>query len=217
MIKVTSQRGKSRTSAIDLAPWWCSIVTNGGFCGLVWCYQNRQGQAGNNPPKDFLQKTFAAHESIAALQQAIQREFPNARPVKSTMKSQQPEWLAMLIQFFKDYYNEKSKALSRPVRVWTDWSSRLDTTGLSPFAMSVLEQTAAIPAGQTRSYGEIAADLGRPRAARAVGTALRRNPFPVLIPCHRVIGKSGDLTGFSAPGGIAAKQRMLQRERCSNV
>ena len=71
---------------------------------------------------------------------------------------------------------------------------------------------AEIPRGQVRTYGWIARRVGRPGAARAVGQALARNPFAPAIPCHRVVGADGRLTGFSAPGGIAAKRRLLQRE-----
>ena len=67
-----------------------------------------------------------------------------------------------------------------------------------------------IPYGETRSYGAIAAAIGSPRAARAVGMANHRNPLPILIPCHRVIGADGSLTGYA--GGMAAKRRLLVLE-----
>ena len=67
-----------------------------------------------------------------------------------------------------------------------------------------------IPFGQTRSYGEIAEAIGRPPAARAVGAATGRNPAPILVPCHRVVGASGALTGFA--GGMEAKRALLTHE-----
>ena len=70
-----------------------------------------------------------------------------------------------------------------------------------------------IKRGTTISYGALAGKIKRPGAARAVGGALARNPWPVLIPCHRVIGSNGTLTGFSGYGKIAAKKRMLALEQ----
>ena len=68
----------------------------------------------------------------------------------------------------------------------------------------------AIPYGKTRAYGDLAADLSS--SARAVGTACGRNPIPILIPCHRVVGKGGALTGYSGGGGLGTKQRLLELE-----
>jgi methylated-DNA-[protein]-cysteine S-methyltransferase len=88
----------------------------------------------------------------------------------------------------------------------------LDETGVDPFRRAVHAATRAIPAGATRTYGQIARLVGRPEAAREVGAALARNPFPIVVPCHRVVAADGALTGFSAPGGIATKRRMLAIE-----
>jgi O-6-methylguanine DNA methyltransferase len=82
----------------------------------------------------------------------------------------------------------------------------------SIFEQSVWKACAAIPKGQTRSYGWIAKKIGKPKAARAVGQALGKNPFAPIIPCHRVVGADGSLTGYSAAGGRAAKRRLLMRE-----
>lgn len=81
-----------------------------------------------------------------------------------------------------------------------------------PFYQAVWKACARIPKGQVRTYGWIARQIGRPQAARAVGQALGKNPFSPAVPCHRVVGADGKLTGFSAPGGIAAKRRLLRRE-----
>jgi methylated-DNA-[protein]-cysteine S-methyltransferase len=88
----------------------------------------------------------------------------------------------------------------------------LDLAGVSLFERGVYEIARTIPAGQTTSYGAIAAELGDPGAARAVGRALGQNPFPVIVPCHRVIAADGRLGGFSAEGGTATKRRMLDIE-----
>ena len=80
----------------------------------------------------------------------------------------------------------------------------------TPFQLAVLEALQTIPYGETKSYAAIAAQIGRPRAVRAVGAANGRNPLPIVIPCHRVIGSDGSLTGFG--GGLAAKRHLLALE-----
>ena len=83
------------------------------------------------------------------------------------------------------------------------------------FQRDVLGALQQIPYGETRTYGEIAEHLGKPRASRAVGAANGRNPIPILIPCHRVIGSDGSLTGFG--GGIDTKEFLLSLERRQKV
>ena len=78
------------------------------------------------------------------------------------------------------------------------------------FQLQVLDELQKIPYGTTASYGDIAKRIGRPKAVRAVGAANGRNPLPIIIPCHRVIGSSGDLTGFG--GGIPTKKALLRLE-----
>lgn len=81
------------------------------------------------------------------------------------------------------------------------------------FYRDALQLCYAIPYGQTRTYGDIAIELGKPFAtARAVGTAMARNPIPVIIPCHRVVGKDGKLQGYSGPRGIETKAALLHLE-----
>jgi methylated-DNA-[protein]-cysteine S-methyltransferase len=88
----------------------------------------------------------------------------------------------------------------------------LDLEGLTPFARRVLETLRRTRPGETLSYGDLARRAGRPGAARAVGTALRRNPVPLLVPCHRVLAAGGRIGGFSAPGGLETKRRLLEAE-----
>jgi methylated-DNA-[protein]-cysteine S-methyltransferase len=86
----------------------------------------------------------------------------------------------------------------------------LDMRG-TPFQKNVWEALLAIPFGETRSYGQIAKQLGNPNATRAVGAANGRNPLPIIVPCHRVIGSSGSLTGFG--GGLETKAQLLSLEQ----
>jgi methylated-DNA-[protein]-cysteine S-methyltransferase len=88
----------------------------------------------------------------------------------------------------------------------------LDMTGVPPFHRRVYEAARAIPAGETWAYGDLARRVGAPGAARAVGQALGRNPFALIVPCHRVVAASGAMHGFTAPGGVTTKQRLLEIE-----
>ncbi len=88
----------------------------------------------------------------------------------------------------------------------------LDLQGFTPFQVSVYRTVAGIPYGTVLSYLEVAAACGSPRGARAIGGAMARNPLPILIPCHRVVGASGVMTGFTAPGGVASKREILVME-----
>lgn len=88
----------------------------------------------------------------------------------------------------------------------------LDERGIGAWERSVYRAAAAIPFGETRTYGALARELGRPEAAQAVGQALGRNPWPIVIPCHRILAADGKTGGFSAPGGAATKLRLLEIE-----
>ena len=103
-------------------------------------------------------------------------------------------------QEIEEYLNGDRKSFSSP----------LDLRG-TPFQIEVWNELLNIPYGETRSYGEIAAAVGRPRAARAVGAAIGANPLPITVPCHRVIGKNGSLVGFG--GGLRLKERLLLLEK----
>jgi methylated-DNA-[protein]-cysteine S-methyltransferase len=87
----------------------------------------------------------------------------------------------------------------------------LDLQG-SAFERNVWQAARRIPCGEVRSYGDIARDIGAPGAAQAVGIALGRNPVPIVIPCHRVLAADGRSGGFSAPGGVATKFKILEIE-----
>ncbi len=89
----------------------------------------------------------------------------------------------------------------------------LNLSDLSPFARKVLGACMKIPAGKAVSYSQLAGMINKPRASRAVGSALAKNPIPLIIPCHRVIRSDGSPGNFSAPGGTATKKKLLALEK----
>lgn len=91
----------------------------------------------------------------------------------------------------------------------------LDETALGPRERAIYRQLRAVPRGQTLTYGMLAARAGLPGEARMVGSAMGRNPWPLIVPCHRVLAADGRPGGFSAPGGVSTKLRMLRLEGAS--
>ena len=81
---------------------------------------------------------------------------------------------------------------------------------VAPFHEAVLHELARVPYGRTDTYGSLAAKVGRPKAARAVGTVMNRNPIPIILPCHRIVGANGSLTGYA--GGLHVKRALLELE-----
>ena len=126
-------------------------------------------------------------------------------PKGSMRRDPEADWiynekpLAEARRQLEEYFAGERKAFDLPLQL-----------GGTEFQVSVLEALQKIPYGETVSYGEIAKRIGRPRAMRAVGAANGRNPIPIVVPCHRVIGSSGDLTGFG--GGIDTKEALLRLE-----
>ncbi|MBZ0300153.1 MAG: methylated-DNA--[protein]-cysteine S-methyltransferase [Anaerolineae bacterium] len=88
----------------------------------------------------------------------------------------------------------------------------VDLSGMTPFQQNVLHAAASIPAGKVWTYGQMAQTIGKPRASRAVGQALGSNPVPIIVPCHRVVGSDGSMTGYSGGGGVASKKWLLHLE-----
>jgi methylated-DNA-[protein]-cysteine S-methyltransferase len=126
-------------------------------------------------------------------------------PKGSMRRDPEPDWI----------YNEKPLANARKQLDEYFKGARKDfdlplKLGGTEFQVSVLNALQNIPYGETVSYGEIAKRIGRPKAVRAVGAANGRNPIPIVVPCHRVIGSSGDLTGFG--GGLDTKEALLRLE-----
>jgi methylated-DNA-[protein]-cysteine S-methyltransferase len=89
----------------------------------------------------------------------------------------------------------------------------LDLTGAPDFTRAVLGELALVPYGEVTTYGTLAAKVGSPRSARAVGTVMNRNPIPIVLPCHRVVGSNGSLVGYG--GGLDRKQALLRLEGAS--
>jgi methylated-DNA-[protein]-cysteine S-methyltransferase len=108
------------------------------------------------------------------------------------------------------------EAIERIVRLLSGGRTDLGDVEVDPqgsaFERNVWQAARRIPCGEVRSYGDIAREIGAPGAAQAVGLALGRNPVPIVIPCHRVLAADGRTGGFSAPGGVATKFRILEIE-----
>jgi methylated-DNA-[protein]-cysteine S-methyltransferase len=110
------------------------------------------------------------------------------------------EGLSSLRRKFVDYFSGKKVI----------FKEKLDVIGATPFELRVWDVVYGIPHGETRSYDWVAKQVGSPKKVRAVGQALKHNRLPIVIPCHRVICKSGDLGGFS--GGVDLKRKLLRLE-----
>ncbi len=132
----------------------------------------------------------------ASFEIALIRRFK--RPVRSDQQT-----VAAALRQLDEYLRGARKAFTLPI----DWSL------LRPFQRQALQIVASIPYGETRTYGDIARQMGKPRAARAVGRANATNPIPLVIPCHRVIGSDGKLHGYSGGEGLQTKEWLLKLER----
>jgi methylated-DNA-[protein]-cysteine S-methyltransferase len=156
-----------------------------GRCAVAW---NARGIAGVLLPE--------ARE--LATRRRMQRRFPQAR------EAAPPPDVQLVVDGIVALLRGEASDLS---------AANLDMDGVAPFERRVYEVARTIPPGATLTYGEIAARLGERGLARDVGRALGRNPFPIIVPCHRVLAAGGKPGGFSANGGITTKLRMLSIER----
>jgi methylated-DNA-[protein]-cysteine S-methyltransferase len=136
----------------------------------------------------------------ARIRARLRRHFPDAAEIAP------PAHIAQAIKAIEALLEGHSTDLSHV---------HLDMEGVPPFERRVFELARTIAAGETTTYGQIATRLGEPRLAREVGQALAHNPFPIIVPCHRVLAAGGKLGGFSAVGGVATKQRLLSIERAN--
>jgi methylated-DNA-[protein]-cysteine S-methyltransferase len=159
--------------------------TAGGFCGIAW---NKVGITRFQLPT----------RSPAATERILLRRVPGAEPSAPT-----PE-VAEAVAAVKRYFEGKE----------TDFSSfTLDLGEQDPFFERIYATARRVGWGHTTTYGALAKELGAgPEAARDVGQAMANNPVALIIPCHRVLAAGGKVGGFSAPGGSAAKLRMLELE-----
>ena len=141
-----------------------------------------------------LRRVYLPLRDVRKLRRAICRDAPGAREDTSLM----PGFARQLRQYFAG----KAVKFAAPV----DW------TGRSKFEVAVWQACRRIGYGRTCAYGSLAKRVGRPGGARAVGSAMRRNPCPLVVPCHRVVKSDGALGGFSGPGGVASKRALLEME-----
>jgi methylated-DNA-[protein]-cysteine S-methyltransferase len=156
-----------------------------GACAIAW---GPRGILGVQLPED----------SEAATRTRLRRRFP--QPHESPPSADVGSVIDQIVMLLRGEAMDLSEV-------------RLDMGGIAPFNARVYEIARKIPPGETRTYGEIARELGVPDKAREVGHALGKNPFPIIVPCHRVLGADGKAGGFSAPGGVDTKLRMLSIER----
>lgn len=160
-----------------------------GQCGVVW---GERGVVGVQLPES----------SLAHTQQRIARRYPDA-----TLSEPSREIQAAIDGMVALLAGEKRDLAE----------IRLDMDGVPLFNRRVYEVARAIAPGTTLTYGDVAARLDRAANPRAVGQALGANPFPIVVPCHRVLAANGRMGGFSAPGGVATKRRMLEIEGVDGV
>jgi methylated-DNA-[protein]-cysteine S-methyltransferase len=141
---------------------------------------------------------------LAAIEWSQDEADFGAYLTKRFKRSSEPDFakVATALQQLDEYLRAERKAFHLPI----DWSL------LRPFQIQVLQIVFTIPYGSTRTYGEIAFEIGNPKAARAVGRANATNPMPLVIPCHRVIGADGKLTGYGGGEGLPIKEWLLKME-----
>ena len=165
--------------------WHVTFPTAPGVAAIAW---HEAGLTGFHLPED----------------DPVRLEAELARRGRSRATPDVPAWVAAIV----------SRAQAHFSGVLQDFSDApLDWTRVGEFQREVFRQTLAIRPGTTRTYGDIARALGLPPGgARAVGAALGNNPWPLLVPCHRVVAATGKITGFSAPGGVRTKTRLLALE-----
>jgi methylated-DNA-[protein]-cysteine S-methyltransferase len=142
----------------------------------------------------------ATDSGLAGLWFADQRHLPNKTVMNSWPEQPQHALLRQAKAELDEYFAGQRKQFSLP----------LDLRSGTPFQQSVWQALLSITPGQTSSYGAISAITGRPSAFRACGAAIGRNPVSIIVPCHRVIGANGSLTGYA--GGLARKTALLSLE-----
>ncbi len=142
-------------------------------------------------------RTFLPRQTLSGLMEALDA---SGGPFREGAHAHARTLSRSIVDYFKGLIPEME---------WPPWSW-LDLAGLTPLQRSVLRETAKIPYGKQRSYRDIACAIGRPRACRFVGSTLAKNPFPLLIPCHRVIRSDGTPGQFG--GGTPLKQALLDLE-----
>jgi methylated-DNA-[protein]-cysteine S-methyltransferase len=143
-------------------------------------------------------KLVASEEGLAAI--LWQNDRPERVPLGEMVEEPEHKVFVKTEKQLTEYFAGERREFDLP----------LDMRG-TPFQKEVWDALLGIPFGETKSYGDLAKQLGNPGAGRAVGAANGRNPISIVVPCHRVIGSSGKLTGFA--GGLDVKARLLEMER----
>jgi O-6-methylguanine DNA methyltransferase len=198
-----------------------AIPTAWGLCAVVWKNHESETEEGfaERPSDALLCRIYTPGLSLPELRATVLRRIPGCLEVIADHHGMfhpetVPVWFSDIRAFLQSYYRASLRKWSRAefTENWAFWRQRLDWAPVTPFQRRVLEIVASIPSGTRWTYGQVARSIGQPSAARAVGAAIGSNPWPVLVPCHRVVGTSGKLTGFSAPGGVETKRRMLELE-----
>jgi methylated-DNA-[protein]-cysteine S-methyltransferase len=151
----------------------------------------------NHTPVGDLRLAASDHGLIAVEWVHSQMDFD------SYLLSSEPESLAPYADQLREYFEGTRREFSFPI----DWSI------FRPFQKDALQRVFQIPYGETRTYAEIAIEISRPRAYRAVGRANATNPMPIVIPCHRLIGTDGKLHGYGGGEGLRTKEWLLKMER----
>ena len=170
---------------------YCLFETPLGACGIAW----RMAADSDS------QAVVTTVQLPEATPQATESRI--ARKTGSNQPGIPPRQIAGVIEKIR-------KHLEGDTQDFRDVAVDLD--GVRAFFRQVYDATREIPAGQTRTYGEIAKAAGQPGAAQEVGQAMAKNPVPIIVPCHRVSAAGGKLGGFSAPGGPATKAKLLALE-----
>ncbi|MBZ5661050.1 MAG: methylated-DNA--[protein]-cysteine S-methyltransferase [Acidobacteriia bacterium] len=170
---------------------YCLFETTLGSCGIAW---TENGDSSSLPAVAFFQLPESSEKLTQIRMERVCGAYQPAKP---------PAMIDVVMKRVRLHLEGKPQDF-RDVP--------LDLEDAGSFARRVYEAARDIPAGETRTYGEIAKLLKQPAAARAVGQALGRNPIPLIIPCHRVLAAGGKAGGFSAPGGRLTKARILALE-----
>lgn len=137
-------------------------------------------------------------------QKILEGRGQSAEYVKSS--EDMPRWVIKLIHQIQKHFAGQPLSFQK---VPVDWSS------ITPFFERVYREVQSMGVGEIASYGEVAQRVGSPKASRAVGQAMARNPVPLIVPCHRVVSHGMKMGGFSAGGGVKTKKKMLELEGVS--
>lgn len=163
----------------------------------IFYYSNIESPVGPltlvSSQQGLMRVTFSAAHKLTNFTSTLKKRDPESEWIEDNEK------LREVILQLQEYFEGKRKT----------FSLELDLKG-TPFQIQVWQTLQKVPYGETSTYGEIANRIGSPNASRAVGNACRANPIPIIIPCHRIIGKNGQLTGFA--GGLEIKRKLLELE-----